>query len=71
MDLQMPDMDGFELVGAIRRESAWLADLPILAVSGNVLNREAERVIEAGMNGFVPKPVRLAKLIDAIRSVLS
>ncbi len=71
LDLQMPGMDGFEVARAIRALASPRADVPIVALSGNVLNREPERVRAVGMNGFLSKPVLRASLLDEIRRALS
>ena len=61
MDLQMPDMDGYEATRAIRAQ-AHLATLPILAMTAHVMSSVHERCREAGMNGHVDKPVDLEHL---------
>jgi signal transduction histidine kinase/CheY-like chemotaxis protein len=63
-DLQMPDMDGFELVRRIRLEEASTGTtrLPILAVTASTLEAEEERSRAAGMDGFITKPVGIEQL---------
>jgi signal transduction histidine kinase/CheY-like chemotaxis protein len=63
-DLQMPDMDGFELARRIRQgeASTGSARLPILAVTASTLESEEERSREAGMDGFITKPVGIEQL---------
>ncbi|MEZ4457928.1 MAG: ATP-binding protein [Gemmatimonadales bacterium] len=67
MDLQMPEMDGFEATIRIRRELG-LSErtLPILALSAAGLVEERRRAEAAGMNGFVGKPFRPAELVARI-----
>jgi PAS domain S-box-containing protein len=55
MDLQMPVMDGYQASVLIRKE-ARLADLPIIAMSADVLEGVRERVVAAGMTDYVTKP---------------
>jgi PAS domain S-box-containing protein len=67
MDMQMPVMDGVE---ATRRIRAAGATLPIVAMTANAMEADRMRCLEAGMNGFLAKPVRgpeLAAVIDAAR----
>jgi CheY-like chemotaxis protein len=61
-DLHMPNMDGYELVAAIRREEPAGVRLPVMALTANALHGEAERATSAGMDGYLTKPVPLATL---------
>ena len=66
MDLQMPEMDGFE---ATRRIRAQHGDQPfIVAVTANATPGDREACLEAGMDSHVGKPLHLETLVDTIRS---
>jgi CheY-like chemotaxis protein len=54
MDLQMPVMDGITAAGIIRQQLK--LDIPILALTANVVKGVIEKCMEAGMNGYVSKP---------------
>jgi signal transduction histidine kinase/ActR/RegA family two-component response regulator len=70
MDLQMPEMDGFETTAIIReRERASGRHLPIIALTANAMVGDAERCFEAGMDGYVSKPVDVRRLFAEIRRV--
>ena len=61
MDIQMPNMDGYEATRKIR-EIKGRQSLPIIAMTASAVMQDEKKCIEAGMNGFVPKPVRQEKL---------
>ncbi len=65
MDVQMPIMDGFEATRRIR-ELRGEEDLPIIAMTANVLGDERERCLAAGMNDYVPKPIHIPNLYAAL-----
>jgi signal transduction histidine kinase/CheY-like chemotaxis protein/HPt (histidine-containing phosphotransfer) domain-containing protein len=71
MDVQMPEMDGFAATEAIRqREQESDNHLPIIAMTARAMAGDAERCIEAGMDGYVSKPFRAAQLLDAIAQLV-
>ncbi len=61
-DCHMPNMDGFELTAAIRQAEAPGARLPIVAITANAMQGEAQRCIERGMDDYLAKPLRLNEL---------
>lgn len=65
MDCHMPTMDGFESTRRIRAVEG-RADLPVVALTASVTEVDEERCVEAGMNGTIAKPVRLASLASAL-----
>jgi len=69
-DLQMPEMDGFELVENIRR-SPQFGEIPVLLLSSSVQQGERERCRKLGIAAYVAKPIQPSELLDAILSVLS
>ena len=65
MDIMMPIMDGYATIRAIRMIDRFKT-LPIIAVTGKVIDGELERCLQAGANDYVPKPVDTGELISAI-----
>ena len=66
MDIQMPEMDGYEATRRVRGELG-LAQLPIVAVTAGALVEDRWRAMAAGMDGFLSKPLDPALLINTVR----
>ena len=69
-DLNMPNMDGYELSKAIRQAEAEGRHLPIVALTANALTSEEKRCKEAGMDDYLSKPVTLARLQATLKKWL-
>lgn len=70
MDIQMPRMNGYQATKAIRQLSDKRADIPIIAMTVNAFEEDRKAAYEAGMNGYVTKPIELAKVVGTITEVL-
>jgi CheY-like chemotaxis protein len=66
MDVQMPEVDGFEATQAIRRLENGVGRIPIVALTANAMAGDRERCLAAGMDGFVSKPIDVGELTEAI-----
>lgn len=72
MDVQMPAMDGFEATAIIReREKESGAHIPIIAMTAHAMKGDRERCLEAGMDGYIPKPIRAKDLYETIEVTVS
>jgi len=65
MDVQMPVMDGIAATAAIRANPSW-AHIPIIAMTAHAMKGDRERLLQAGMDDYVSKPVRREALLAAI-----
>ena len=70
MDVQMPEMDGYEASKIIRSDPA-LAEIPIVAMTANALPTDRNKCLEAGMNEFLTKPISQAGLLRIIDKMIS
>lgn len=66
MDVQMPEQDGYETTKQIRELDGQVREIPIVALTANAMNGDAQKCFAAGMNDYLSKPVRK----DALRVVL-
>jgi two-component system, sensor histidine kinase and response regulator len=69
MDIQMPEMNGFEATAEIRKLSEY-TNTPIIGLSANVLESDKRACYDAGMNGFIPKPLNFKLFTSVVDSCL-
>ncbi|MCX6249841.1 MAG: tetratricopeptide repeat protein [Bacteroidetes bacterium] len=71
MDVQMPEMNGFEATRLIRTNlPSPKKDIPIIALTASVLRTDLDKCRQAGMNSYIPKPFNASQLIRGIAEVL-
>ena len=66
MDCNMPEMDGYETTRHIRRLNGAVSQIPIIAMTANVLTGDREKCIQSGMSDYTKKPLKLEKLIEKL-----
>ena len=71
MDCNMPDMDGFEATRQIRTLEAGEQRVVIIAITGNDTEQEKQKCLNAGMDGFLSKPLRPQKLQELLENFLN
>ncbi|MCK6557187.1 response regulator [Candidatus Binatia bacterium] len=70
MDVQMPEMDGFETTAAIREQERWSGvHLPIVAMTAHAMKGDEERCLAAGMDGYVSKPIDASRLFEVMATL--
>jgi len=70
MDIQMPVLDGLETTRVLRRDPRW-EKLPVVAMTAHAMTGDREKCLEAGMNGYISKPVQPAHLITTLEHHLT
>lgn len=69
MDLQMPELDGIETTRKVHQRYASTAKPWIIAVTANAMQGDREKCLNAGMDDYISKPIRVADLISALKRV--
>src|SRR5579871_3491198 len=69
IDIQMPGMSGIELLGKIREHAEW-RDIPAIAITAYAMSGDQERIMAAGFDGYVAKPLNVMRLVDDLRGMI-
>lgn len=69
MDINMPDMDGYALTAKIKSMPKY-SEIPIIAVTANVMRGDRERSLEAGCDGYIQKPIDIDTLSQQLERFL-
>jgi len=71
MDVQMPEMSGFEATAVIRkREKKTGEHIPIIAMTAHAMKGDRERCLEAGMDDYIPKPIQARQLQEVVSAIM-
>lgn len=70
MDINMPDMDGYTLTAKIKKMPGF-EKMPILALTANVMRGDKEKVLEAGCDGYIQKPIDFDELLREVERFTS
>jgi two-component system cell cycle response regulator DivK len=69
LDINLPEIDGYDLARRFR-DTPGLQQVPILAITANVMQGDRERTLEAGCDGYIQKPIDVYRLPEQIRAAL-
>ena len=67
MDIQMPQMDGYQAARAIRKADDAYASIPIIAMTANAFEEDRKLALESGMNDYIAKPIRMEIVLDVLK----
>ena len=69
LDIQLPDIDGYEVLQRIRN-SEIKDNIPVIAMTSYAMTGDREKLLAAGCNGYIEKPIDSRKVIDQIRIII-
>jgi len=70
MDIQLPDIDGIEALGRIRKDTS-LDGVAVIAVSASVMPDDQQKIVTSGFDAFVTKPINLKQFLDTVKRFLA
>src|SRR5262245_21684127 len=69
MDIQLPGMSGIDALKALRADPA-TASIPVVAITASVMQHDRQKIVGAGFDGFIEKPVNLKNLLDSVQQAI-
>ena len=69
MDIQLPGMSGVEALRVLRADPASAA-IPVIAITASVLDQDRARILAAGFDGYISKPISLKLFLEAVRAAV-
>ena len=69
MDINMPDMDGYTLTHELKNQPG-LENIPIVAITANVMKGDRERTLKAGCDGYIEKPIDVDHFVEQVEEYL-
>jgi CheY-like chemotaxis protein len=69
LDIQMPEMSGWDVIKAIRADEE-MRKLPVIALTAYAMTEDRDRVMAAGFDGYIPKPITVPTFIQQVQDIL-
>ena len=69
LDIELPGINGFDVLAGLRAESDG-AKLPVIAVTASVMDQDRRRILAAGFDAYVPKPISIQHLVATLNELL-
>ncbi len=69
MDIQLPGMNGLEALGQLRADPS-TRSIPVIAVTASAMTQNRQQIMAAGFDGYQPKPINVAKFLEAVQQTL-
>jgi DNA-binding response OmpR family regulator len=69
LDIQLPGINGFDVLARLRAESR-TARMPVIAVTASVMDHDRKKILAAGFDAYVSKPVNIKELLATLRHLL-
>jgi two-component system, cell cycle response regulator DivK len=70
LDIQLPGISGFEVLAGLRSESG-TARIPVIAVTASVMDQDRKKILAAGFDAYVSKPVNIRELLSTLTDLLA
>ena len=70
LDIELPGISGFDVLAGLRAESSGAA-LPVIAVTASVMDQDRKKILSAGFDAYVPKPVNIRELVVILNDLLA
>ena len=70
LDIQLPGISGFEVLAALREARCCGSSLPAVAVTASVMDQDRKKILAAGFDAFISKPVNIRELLATLDQIL-
>jgi CheY-like chemotaxis protein len=70
LDIQLPGISGFEVLAGLREPACCGAHLPVVAVTASVMEQDRKKILAAGFDAFISKPVNIRELLNTLKRIL-